>query len=555
MKKFLLLFLFLFFAGICFTEEFFVCIGSFKNPKNADAIVKKLKEEGKESFVFETQRESETFFRVLLSEGFEKKENARAFRDSVQDSAIAKKLNLSGLWICAATKESFVPPVSELPKNAALLEENKNEIPVSEENPFSVLIHSYKEEQAAEYGKERLKENDIDSFILKTFDDKTYFSFDLHSGAFNSEDEAKNLQEKLESLGIENTKISEYSDEKEKIRKYDELIKTQNISYDFGKTEIPSLFSPHIATIIREFPINKNFSIERLLIVDFDNLRNKEKNSSFLDDFDNFEDFVQSPENIHAASIAFYKDELFNKSVSVVVFSGEENCFPDISEINEKIQEEEDGVKMREEKFQSKKEVLNSAVFYDDENYFFYGTNEMKNLSIFMVAEDFSEKEFELFINNLENDSSLLIYPQVRRTLLVLPKESEVHHDFLTFTLEKVNESYAESKGYADWSLPIVGHWNADARLCQNEEEICVSFFDLDYDYNARQIHEMFMDSHIVNDFSHASTVKNAPSWFVKTLDGNEVSFSTKSYIVAVGSPVLEEETLSKLSDELQIWE
>lgn len=66
----------------------------------------------------------------------------------------------------------------------------------------------------------------------------------------------------------------------------------------------------------------------------------------------------------------------------------------------------------------------------------------------------------------------------------------------------------------------------------------------------------MFMDGHITTEKSHASTVKNADSWFVEIWDATrEVSFSTKSYIIAVDSYDLDEEELVALSDELQIWE
>lgn len=134
---------------------------------------------------------------------------------------LQKKLNLTGLWICQARKpenKKVVEKIVEKPVKPVVLEENKNEIPVSEEKPYSVLVHSYKEEQAAENGKKRLKENQIDSFILKTFDEKSYFSFDLHSGAFDSPEEAEPLQEKLEELGIEDTKIADYEKEKEKVQ-------------------------------------------------------------------------------------------------------------------------------------------------------------------------------------------------------------------------------------------------------------------------------------------------------------------------------------------------
>ena len=565
MKKFISVLLFSVLLNFSFAEEIFVCVGSFKNPKNAENLVKNLENLGAESFIFETQINNQTLFRVLLSDPFDSKEKARNFRNSVQNADFAKKLNLTGLWICQAQKpqnkkivENAVEKIIKEPEKTIVLEENKNAIPVSEEKPYSVLVHSYKEEQAAENGKKQLKENEIDSFILKTFDEKSYFSFDLHSGAFESPEEAEPLQEKLEELGIEDTKIADYEEEKEKVQKYDEIIKTQPVSYDFGNNEIPDIYSAPVVNIIRQFPINKNFALENLMIFDFDNLRSVEKELPSLDEVSNI---IGNSEKLHAVSFASYKDDLFNKDVKIIIFSSDENALPDILDLKKDFQEsssseEDEDFKIQDMKFQLKDGILNSLIFKSDEDYIFFGVNEKRDLAVLMSTEDFSESQFESFLNNFENDSSLLIYPQIRRTLLVLPKKTEIERKFLSFTLEKVDDSYAESKGYANWAIPIVGHWNAKAIFSQEDEFASVSFFDLDYDYNAKQVHQMFMDAHITTETSHASSVKNADSWFVNTWDKNkEVSFSTKSYIIAVDSYDLYEEELVQLSDELQIWE
>ncbi len=70
-----------------------------------------------------------------------------------------------------------------------------------------------------------------------------------------------------------------------------------------------------------------------------------------------------------------------------------------------------------------------------------------------MSSYDFTTDEFEAFLDDFENDSSLLVYPQIRK------KES-------------------------------------DTLFYQDDKRISVGFFDLDYDYNAKNIHEMFMDTH-----------------------------------------------------------
>lgn len=105
--------------------------------------------------------------------------------------------------------------------------------------------------------------------------------------------------------------------------------------------------------------------------------------------------------------------------------------------------------------------------------------------------------------------------------------------------------------------LGVVFGYNAIVKFSGwNTEELSDSGSWFYYDYNAKRVHQMFMDDHITTEKGHASTVKNADSWFVEIWDATrEVSFSTKSYIIAVDSYDLDEEELVVLSDELQIWE
>ena len=67
----------------------------------------------------------------------------------------------------------------------------KNDFPLTEELPYSVFLERYKEESRAENAESRLEAQGIDSYIVKKYDDETLMSFDLHSGAFSSEEEAE----------------------------------------------------------------------------------------------------------------------------------------------------------------------------------------------------------------------------------------------------------------------------------------------------------------------------------------------------------------------------
>jgi hypothetical protein len=248
-----------------FCDSWYVCLGSFKDKKNAQNFVENLKRENIHSRIYLHQSENGKFYRVLSEEKFDFIHEARRLRDEINSHAFIQKLNISGLWACGASDE-------DLQDNDTIIltSNDANDIPINTEKPFSVLVRSYKEEQAAINDKQRLAASDVDTYILKTFDDSSYFSFDLHAGAFDNETEVEQLQEKLADIGIEDTKISNYEDIADNIEKYNEVIKTQNVTYAHGNDSIPTLFSPWVQKCIRQFPINKNFRIEQIMLFDID---------------------------------------------------------------------------------------------------------------------------------------------------------------------------------------------------------------------------------------------------------------------------------------------
>lgn len=556
------------FTGFSFAEKMHVCVGSYKEKANAEELLKKVQDFDVSAFINEVQLKNGTHYRILLSPAFDSKEAANKYRLEVLTFPFVHHLKLKGIWVCGGENKASTPVAeafekpAEIPEPAEVKEEpvpektepaiseepvilQSNEektIPLSDEKPYSVLVRSYKEEQNAINDKNRLAENQIESYILKTYDDKTYFSFDLHSGAFETPEEAEPLQEKLSEIGIKNTQVSDYEDIKENIQKYEEVVKNEKVVYESGNTEIPDTLSPAVTEIVRQFPVNEQFQIEKIEIYDFDNMRAADKTLPRLDDF---YDKIGSAEKVHAASVASYKDDLFGKSVKIFVSSGDDGAFNEFPAGDNK-----------SIKFRVTGGTLNCVILEEEGNYFLYGVNENKNLAVVMLSEDFTEEQFVEFINNVRNDSGLLVYPQIRKTLFVLPKKNEsIRRDFLRFELSKVGKSYAEERGNVDWAVAIVGHWSSTATFNQHDKEIEVEFFEMDYDYNAKRIHKMFMDSHLEDGRGHSSYVRNSDSWYLNNIFFNEVSLSTKSYIIAVASLVYEEDNLVKMADELQIWD
>lgn len=541
-KRFLFFIIFCLFAltqGIC--DSWSVCLGSFKIKENAEKLVESLRQENIQAAIYLHESENGTFYRVLLKQSFDFINEARKMRDEIYSQSVIRNLDISGLWACSASSE-------ELQSKTVVLQSNKiEEIPVSIEKPYSVMVRSYKEEQAAINDKERLNENDVNAYILKTFDDSSYFSFNLHAGAFDKVEEVEDLQEKLEDLGIEDTKISNYEDIVDNVEKYNEVIKTQNVTFEDGNYTIPTSFSSAIRASIRQFPVNKNFQIEQISIFDIDNIN---ATGADVDGAEKIDDFIDEINGVHAVSIATYKDDLFDKNVMVFMAVGDDGCFK---------QKEFDGAE--DLQLAIVDDVLDCAVLFNDNDCYLQGTNRAKNMLVGMISKDFTKGQFSAFINNISNDSSLLVYPQLRKTLLVLPEKNElVQRDFLVFTLSRIGESYAVERNYSDWSVPIVGHWNAKSEFFQDNQKLSVSFFDMDYDYNANRVHGMFMNEKkgiTINSDNHPSSLELADSWYLNSFSSNELSFSTKSYIIAVNSysgERIPENDLIGVAKELQIW-
>lgn len=603
-------------AEFAFSDDWYVCLGSFQNLENAKNFMTELKTKGFPAGITEHYVNNKLMYRVVYNEPFSTDTEARNKRNLLEKNPTVKKLKISNLWICKALdfieesnvfelpvqekeeknkenpkvteklpeetlafqeipeveiaiKEAPLPEVKtekktvpEKPVQETVLTVNtKKEIPLTEEKPYSVLINSYKEEQQAIHDKNRLEKKDIDSYILKTFDEDEFFSFDLHAGAFETVEETEELQQQLEDMGITNTQLSDYNDLTEAAEKYDETVEEKKVTYEDAAYSYPGTFAFYVKETLRQFPVNPDYQIEEVYIFDIDNLYSESENEEINSESESWTSTVQEFSNeeskIHALSAASYYDPLFDHKLTVLIAQGEENSF------SQNLEDEENCF---EYKFKLCDGILNSMIFNKADDYLLCGISDKGNMIIIMMAEDFTEEQFMEFLDNTTNDSGLLFYPQLRKTLAVLPKENEtVERNFIFFKLSKVDYSYTVDRNYSAWSKAIVGHWEACGYFIQDETLLAISFFDMDYDYNAQEVHQMFMEQRtLINNYplaallNHSSQFDKAPAWYSGLNDdSNELSFSIKSYIVAIDSynpEQLTENQLIKVADDLRIW-
>lgn len=621
LKFFLSLLLLNLLAFSAFSEGYHVCVSSYKSLKNAEAMVRKLESQSVSAFINENKVKDESYYRVLLSKEFKKIADARRYRDEVEGYSFVRELGLKGFWVCTGDKSRAVaskqpaqkpkpepkkkakppkpkpapveaapvepapapvevapvevapipePPVKntepepapepapapEVPpvvvaepepeEPATTLVKNKKSV-LSEETPYSVLVRSYKYAQFAENDSGRLKELGFDSYLVNTFDDTAFFSFDIHVGAFASRAEAQELQEQFTEAGILDTEVSDFKDIEAKIRRYDEVISAENVTFDDGQSALPTGLPASVEKLVRQFPANKDFPIQEISIVDYESYQLSETkpdiSAAILK-------AIGNERGVHSALLATYRDELYRKSVSVFFVNAELFVFDEPLGEVETMQ------------FGARSGVFDCNLYETDGELMLCGENLSERLFVQIKTKDFTKEEFISFLIDSFNDSSLELYPQMRRTFFVLPDENPaVQRDFICFDFKKVDENYALDRGNAAWAQPIVGHSLAKSYYSERYSLVCLGFYDLDYNFNAKSVHEHFMSSKNTSDISDRNqgvTVNGVDGWYLMNATQKEVSFSTKSYVIAVDTEpgsALEKDDLVSFGKELKIWD
>ena len=524
-------------------ERYYVCVSSFLLEKNADAMVARLSSEGLSAFKAEAQVSGQTFFRVLVGVGDEVYENAAHSRDELQGSGTFSSLKINGnFWVCKAE-----PPAAQgsAPEQIAL--EANNEIPLSHEVPYSVLVRSYGEEQKAERDGVRLEQQGIDAYVVKKYDEERLFLFDLHAGAFADEEEARELQQQIEDIGITGTQLSDYDDIKESVDAYEERVASHTVYTDRGVEKIPDGLSDSVKECIGQFLVLPGFEVEGVLLCDLDSSR-KNSEDSWKQDAD-LALVNTTLQSVNALLIVSYKDELFGKSVSLIL------CYSKDAKLKLTSTDGEGESGTKEVRLPCG--VVECTVSKTDSSHVLTGSYGEGKFLFMMMGNGFEGEEFYALLESSTAGENLAAYPQIRKTLFVMPDSASGEREFVYYTLFKVGESYAEEKGQANWAKAIVGHWRASSIYFYKGEYFDVAFFDLDYDFNADYVHGIFMADHEDGIGGHSQTVGDKSGWFVYNLNGDELSFAKKSYIIALdskhGSSLVDGDFLS-FASLLQIW-
>ncbi|WP_294428295.1 SPOR domain-containing protein [uncultured Treponema sp.] len=591
--------------GSVFAEGYHVCVASYKSLKNAQTMVHKLETQSVSSFINESKVKNESYYRVLLAKEFKKIEDARRYRDEVKNYSFVRELGMKGFWVCKGDKNLApktepkpepkkvekpkpAPKKVEAPKPEPLPEplpepepeplpitepSVKNEIPVpepepepeppliieepqaldknetsvlSEATPYSILVRSYKYSQFAENDCDRLKELGFNAYMLNTFDDNSFFAFNIHAGAFATKEEAEELKAKFDEAGILDTSVSNFLEIEEKVKKYDEIIANETVLFDNGRIDFPKSASESIEKLVNHFPANSNFPIQEITILDYDNYRASATKPELPH---KVLALVEDEESVHSAIFGTFRDELFRKEVSLLLVNAEN--FPADDAVGD----------VETMQFDAKNGVFDCTLYENAGELVLFGENQAEKVFIRIKSKDFTKEEFISFLIDSFNDTSLVLYPQLRRTFFVLPDQnSDNSRNFICFNLKKVDSSYASERGNVAWALPIVGHSLAKTYFNEKNLLLCLGFYDLDYDFNAKNIHKHFVEAKIsaeVSGSNHSIPVKSAEGWYLLNSKQREISFSTKSYVIAIDTApnnAFTESDLANFGSDLKVW-
>ena len=437
--------------------------------------------------------------------------------------------------------------------------------PLSQEKPYSVFVRDYKVEQNALNDMARLAELGIESYLIKTFDEEKYFSFEIHVGAFSSIEEANIIQKNLAKVSIDYTDVSDYQNIKKKIESYDNLIAVENISYENINGDLSSLYSDKVLYCIKNFPVQKDTIIDQVGVFDFENIEDSfERTKNLRSLFATVENIDFTSATIESCAFSVYTDELFSKNTSVSLFYGSDFNFKETAQS-----------KIRE--FHDKGNILNCVLDSDDNTTYLFCINQSKNIFIFIETTDYSQEELFNLFNNQANEDGLLSYPEFKNTILILPQNDNEYQKFAeynsseknkaenikfsSFTLENVSYEYSKERDYSEWSVPLVGQWFAEGRFSINDEMVSIGYFFLNYDYSAKLSHNLFMKAKMQDKdkdrISHFSKVNGGNSWYLDNEFMKELSFTQKAYVIAVDSysdSAFEENDMIEIAKKLKIW-
>ena len=454
-------------------------------------------------------------------------------------------------------------------------------ITTNAKKPWSVRIQSYRTNQDASNAIQRLQELRIDSYSIKRMEKNNNIWFDVHAGALSNKKEAENLKIKLAKKGLKSTKIINFKNIENSIRGFSNATSSEKQEYKLKRSEIPKMTKKMLSNL-QHFPIDENYKIISLKIADSEQAP---KNINFWISFNFNDNYVPTGnttsglmQNTYAISQAIYEDKVFGWRAGIVILSCKqaENTFRNLLK---KGYQQYGTLKKKKLVFNTDQGQLTGNLYFKKSTkstrLTFIGKFADTSHVLTLVSSNLSEETFLALLNSNNIKKGLLVFPEVRHNLSLLPKNDK-KSIFTHFELKRLTWEYAKSKNYEWWAKNMVGYWNATGHFLQNNRPISIDFFNLIYTSTANKIEANFQSERkkdnknpLVNTIRKNLGGFNTPTkvheevkgWYIKgkgenDKNINELSFPKGSLLIAVDSSdsTVNLHDLKKVANHLQIW-
>lgn len=363
---------------------------------------------------------------------------------------------------------------------------------VSEEKPYSVLITKERSYYQAIKVKERLIGFDLEAYLVATTDSIDREWFNILSGAFVDSSSTLNYKNEIDSLyQLSKTEII---DVRTLVDTFTVLSKkNEHLFSNSEKRRIiankPSI-PEHVNEVISKFPDNNSFFLNRINILNLTNSRSipAVNNVAKLDmprgvTLGNLSKYCNSICEVQ------YQDNLFDDRVTISIMKIKPDIEWNSDLIFEKYSTEKTLTYPKSNSFslEHSYKILNTGTYENEKIdpieinafetlvgykvglttksgvYRTYFVLTDTNLEYLIIAQSIekTEEEMKLILSEVGKSNGVNVYDEFYNTFYVLPDEENDQDIFLGYSIDKLGWSYAEQKGYSNWSRAMVGHWVA----------------------------------------------------------------------------------------------
>lgn len=551
-------------------NDYRVVVGSFLSEQNAEELIRMLSEIGYDAETSTAEVSGRTFHRVYLAERHITLDEARLTLSHInRNPAIHSRLG-TDFWILNLSSTEArrsdsrraghtepLPasaPDTETRRDAAEAfgSETNEDIPIGPETPHSVRVASYRSRPDAERALREPALQDIDPFLLRTYEPQDGMRLNLMVGAFERDTRANSLVERLDEQGVGDPELVAWDQVEEAASAYDELSveeRTEYIPPEPAWGTIP----PEVRSMLESDIIPRGYRVREITIVNQDD-------PATLPDSPFFELYAPHPAAGWSVEVSL-EPLLGGDLLSIQGFTYRDSIQSDWPS-GDDLPIDEDALEARN--WNRSDSIVPGFFGSTEDSTLWHGIDGGKAHAWFIGSEDAEALERLLDGERLR---PLVNSETIVKTLSLLPQERDV--SLWAYQFDRVGEDYVTQKNNAAWARAMQGNWRATTVVETAEEPFFVSAFEVNLRREARRVYDMFLDSHEtrlerVSDSveDRILEVNGKTAVYVHEGAGRrefaELSFQQGSFVMALNARLegnFDLESLVSWAQRLRIWE